>query len=112
MKAGITILDADGHALDGEAVYQQYLEPPFHERGRFVYPVDGFDRNQGGRLGRRPADAQALLADMDVEGMRIPVAALEDVIRLKKAAGRPKDRAELEILGALLEEIERNRKKR
>jgi hypothetical protein len=44
--------------------------------------------------------------------MRIPVAALEDVIRLKKAAGRPKDRAELEILGALLEEIERNRKKR
>jgi hypothetical protein len=50
--------------------------------------------------------------DMDVEGMRIPVAALEDVIRLKKAAGRPKDRAELEILGALLEEIERNRKKR
>jgi len=50
--------------------------------------------------------------DMDVEGMRIPVAALEDVIRLKKAAGRPKDRAELEILGALLEEIEQNRKKR
>lgn len=50
--------------------------------------------------------------EMDVEGMRIPVVALEDVIRLKKAAGRPKDRAELEILGALLEEIERNRRKR
>jgi predicted TIM-barrel fold metal-dependent hydrolase len=69
MKAGITILDADGHALDGDAIYGQYLEPPFHERGRFVYPADGFDRNQGGRLGRRPADAQALLADMDVEGI-------------------------------------------
>jgi predicted nucleotidyltransferase len=50
--------------------------------------------------------------EMDVEGMRIPVAALEDVIRLKRAAGRPKDRVELEILGALLEEIERNRKER
>jgi hypothetical protein len=51
-------------------------------------------------------------SEMDVEDMRIPVAALEDVIRLKRAAGRPKDRVELEILGALLEEIERNRKKR
>jgi hypothetical protein len=49
---------------------------------------------------------------MDVEGLRIPVAALEDVIRLKKAAGRPKDRVEVEILGALLEEIERKRKRR
>ena len=69
MKAGITIIDADGHALDRDEIYAQYLEPPYNERGRFIYPVDGFDRNQGGRLGRRPADAQALLADMDVEGI-------------------------------------------
>ncbi|HEY3173672.1 MAG TPA: hypothetical protein VGK86_13975 [Thermoanaerobaculia bacterium] len=48
---------------------------------------------------------------MDVNGIRVQVAALEDVIRLKKAAGRPKDRVELEILGALLEEIERSRRK-
>jgi len=48
---------------------------------------------------------------MDVDGIRVQVAALEDVIRLKKAAGRPKDRVELEILGALLEEIERSRQK-
>jgi hypothetical protein len=33
------------------------------------------------------------------------------VIRLKSAMGRPKDRAELEILAALLEEIERSRRK-
>jgi predicted TIM-barrel fold metal-dependent hydrolase len=69
MKGGLTILDADGHVLDLEAAYQRYLEPPYHERGRNVYPIDGFDRNQGDRLGRRPADAQALLADMDVEGI-------------------------------------------
>jgi hypothetical protein len=47
---------------------------------------------------------------MDVEGVRVPVAALEDVMRLKRAAGRPKDRAELEILAALQEEIERKRR--
>ena len=47
---------------------------------------------------------------MDVEGIGVPVAALEDVMRLKRAAGRPKDRAELEILAALLEEIERKRR--
>jgi hypothetical protein len=47
---------------------------------------------------------------MDVEGIPVPVAALEDVMRLKRAAGRPKDRAELEILAALQEEIERARR--
>jgi hypothetical protein len=47
---------------------------------------------------------------MDVEGIRVPVAALEDVMRLKRASGRPKDRAELEILAALQEEIERKRR--
>jgi hypothetical protein len=47
---------------------------------------------------------------MDVEGIRVPVAALEDVMRLKRAAGRAKDRAELEILAALQEEIDRKRR--
>ncbi|HEX6209842.1 MAG TPA: hypothetical protein VF136_03635 [Methylomirabilota bacterium] len=36
----------------------------------------------------------------------VPVAALEDLIRMKRASGRPKDRVELEILGALRDEIE------
>jgi len=40
---------------------------------------------------------------MNVEGVEVPVASLEDVMRLKRAAGRPKDRAELEILAALQE---------
>lgn len=34
------------------------------------------------------------------------VASLDDLIRMKRAAGRPKDRIELEILGALRDEIE------
>jgi hypothetical protein len=39
-------------------------------------------------------------------GLRVRVAAIEDLIRMKRAAGRPKDLAEAEILGALLDEIQ------
>ena len=40
---------------------------------------------------------------LDVE---VRVAGLSDLIDMKRAAGRPKDRIELEILGALREEID------
>jgi hypothetical protein len=40
-------------------------------------------------------------------GLSIRVASLEDLIATKRAAGRPKDRIELEILGALREELDR-----
>ena len=43
---------------------------------------------------------------LDLDGVRVAVAALDDLIRMKRASGRPKDRAELEILGALREEID------
>jgi len=39
--------------------------------------------------------------------LTVRVAGLDDLIRMKRAAGRPKDRIELEILGALREEIDR-----
>jgi hypothetical protein len=39
-------------------------------------------------------------------GLEVKVAALEDIMLMKKAAGRPKDLVELEILGKLREEIE------
>ena len=46
---------------------------------------------------------------MKVEPFGIPAlaAGLDDLIAMKRAAGRPKDRVELEILGALREEIDR-----
>lgn len=48
--------------------------------------------------------------EMDLGNFRILVASLDDLIRLKRAAGRPKDLVEIEILGALREEIERGRR--
>lgn len=44
---------------------------------------------------------------MDAFGEEFLVAGLDDLIRMKRAAGRPKDLIELEILGALREEIDR-----
>jgi hypothetical protein len=44
---------------------------------------------------------------MSIGGFEIPVVAIEDLIRMKEAAGRPKDRVEIEILAALKEEMER-----
>jgi hypothetical protein len=40
------------------------------------------------------------------EGLDVKVAALEDIMLMKRAAGRPKDLVELEILAKLREEIE------
>ena len=48
--------------------------------------------------------ANATLTDFD--GLQAYVASVDDLIRMKRAAGRPKDRIELEILGALRDEIE------
>lgn len=57
-------------------------------------------------------DLIAGATNMSIGQMSVPVVALEDLIRLKEASGRPKDRIELEILAALKEEIERERNTR
>jgi len=44
---------------------------------------------------------------MDVGGVTVLVASLEDLIQMKRAAGRPKDLIEVEVLAAVREEIER-----
>lgn len=44
---------------------------------------------------------------MDVGGVTVHVAALQDLIAMKRAAGRPKDLIEVEILSAVRDEIER-----
>jgi hypothetical protein len=45
--------------------------------------------------------------EMDIGPVRVAVAAIDDLIRLKRAARRPKDLIEVEILSALKEERER-----
>jgi hypothetical protein len=42
----------------------------------------------------------------EVHGMQVPVCSLRDLMAMKRAAGRPVDLRELEILGALEEEID------
>jgi predicted nucleotidyltransferase len=42
--------------------------------------------------------------EVDFEGYRLKVASLEKIIRSKKALGRPKDRAVIEILEKTLDE--------
>ena len=55
-------------------------------------------------------DFRALAAgarEVRILGVPVLVASLDDLMAMKRAAGRPKDRVELEILGALREEIDR-----
>jgi hypothetical protein len=44
--------------------------------------------------------------EIDLGGFRVKVASVDDLIRMKRAAGRPKDLIEVEVLGALRDEID------
>ncbi|HWC32494.1 MAG TPA: hypothetical protein VG709_05135, partial [Actinomycetota bacterium] len=44
--------------------------------------------------------------DVDLDGFSVRVASIDDLIRMKRAAGRPKDLIEVEVLGALRDEID------
>lgn len=44
--------------------------------------------------------------ETDLDGLLVLVASIDDLIRMKRAAGRPKDLIELEVLGALRDEID------
>ena len=89
---------------------------PFHpdrrtlERGdTFTFTTDFGDLDilgtPAGVAGFEELDANAETAELD-DGLLISVASLDDLIRMKRAAGRPKDRVDFEILGALRDEID------
>jgi hypothetical protein len=44
---------------------------------------------------------------LDLDGLSVAVASVEDLIRMKQASGRPKDLIEVEVLGALRDELDR-----
>lgn len=50
-------------------------------------------------------DLASTAQEFDLGKLEVKVAALEDLIRMKRATGRPKDRIEVEVLKALQEEI-------
>lgn len=52
------------------------------------------------------ADLNANATDEVVDGLTIRVAAIEDLIRMKRSAGRPKDLIALEWLSAVRDEID------
>jgi predicted nucleotidyltransferase len=52
---------------------------------------------------------RARAATVVIEGVPIAVAALRDILKSKRAAGRPRDRAVLEILEKALEEANRSK---
>jgi hypothetical protein len=52
-------------------------------------------------------DLSRTAADTDLDGLLVKVAAIDDLIRMKRAAGRPKDLIEVEVLAALRDEIDR-----
>jgi hypothetical protein len=48
---------------------------------------------------------------LDVGGRTVLVASLSDLIRMKRAAGRPKDMSDIETLGALQEVVDEERRR-
>jgi hypothetical protein len=52
------------------------------------------------------ADLDRGASDEDLDGITVRVASLEDLIRMKRAAGRPQDRIAIEWLTALRDELD------
>lgn len=55
-------------------------------------------------------DLKGTAERLDVDGLKIWVTSLIDLIEMKRAAGRQKDRIEVEVLGALRDERGRRRR--
>lgn len=72
----------------------------------FITDAGGLDimATPAGSKGYDALAANASVMHLDL--MSLQVASIDDLIRMKRAAGRPKDLVEIEILGALRDEIE------
>lgn len=73
----------------------------------FTFVTDAGDLDvmgtPAGSAGYEDLAAEAMETELD--GLRVLVASLDDLMAMKRAARRPKDLAALEILGALRDEI-------
>jgi hypothetical protein len=89
------VAPVDARALRAGDVF--LLRTRFGDLDLLAHPDPGLDY---ATLARHAISAEIL-------GVVVQVASLDDLIAMKRAAGRPKDRIELEILGAVREEIDR-----
>ena len=55
------------------------------------------------------ADLSTAATDEDLDGVTVKVASVDDLIRMKRASGRPQDKIDLEWLSALRDEVEGGR---
>ena len=78
--------------------------PPAHAQARCHLTVVDCLATPAGTEGFVDLDASA--TDEDLDGLVVRVASLRDLIRMKRAAGRPQDRIALEWLAALRDELE------
>jgi hypothetical protein len=109
MAAALRALDATLRGAPADVPFTLDARS-LYEGDRFTFdttagPLDIMGAPDGILGGYEELDRTADDMELD-EGLVVRVAALEDLIRMKRAAGRPKDRAALEILGALMDEID------
>lgn len=105
--AGVLVgLHARLRGVDDEVPF--LLDPvTLQAGGSFTFTTDRGDVNilavPAGVDGYEQLAASAEIVDLG--DLRVKVAALDDLIAMKRAAGRPKDRVEVEILAALRDEV-------
>lgn len=77
---------AEADLLNPDVIYQVGVEP---NRIDLMNDISGVSWDE----------AWAGRTEIAIEGIRVPVLGLEEFVRNKRAAGRPKDRADLVLIG-------------
>jgi predicted TIM-barrel fold metal-dependent hydrolase len=74
MLSNVRVIDADGHLMDFDDLIRKYLPERFRRRVAPLYPLENWDRDLGGTLGKHwVRDVPTRLADMDLQGIDVSV---------------------------------------
>ena len=74
MLSNVRVIDADGHLMDFDDLVRPYLPESFRRRVMPLYPLENWDRDLGGTLGKHwLRDVPTRLTDMDVQGIDLSV---------------------------------------